>query len=225
MSKHRCDIYLTIDVSESATARLAAALDSAKIAAVMIAPSPARPLDAAAAKPLVELAQAQGVAAFIHGDATLARLLGADGVHIPPTFQLAADYATARKILGTAAMVGVDAGSSRHDAMEMAEAGADYIAFAVDAAAAPVSPDDGSAYNDVGDDLSLFVSGNLIAWWVDIFQTPCVALGIKSADDAARVAELGCEFIGVTLEPGLSPAATAAFVRAIASRVNHTATA
>jgi thiamine-phosphate pyrophosphorylase len=212
MSKKPCDIYLTIDASESATARLAAALDAAKIAAVMIAPAHNRPLDTATAKPLVALAQSQGVAAFIHADAHLARALGADGLHLPASFQLAADYAAARKVLGSAAMIGVDAGSSRHDAMELAEAGADYIAFAIDAAAAPVPAEDGGT----DDDLSTIISGDLIAWWVDIFQTPCVALGVKTADDAADLARVGCEFIGITLEPGLSPAATSDFVRTFA---------
>ncbi len=212
MSKKSCDLYLTIEASESATARLAAALDAAKIAAVMIAPAPNRPLDAAAAKPLVDLAQAQGVAAFIHGDAALARTLGADGVHLPPSLLLADDYAKARKILGPGVMIGIDAGSSRHDAMEMAEAGADYIAFSIDAAPAPAETDNSDAATDMSD----IVSGDLIAWWVDIFQTPCVALGVRNPEDAADVARLGCEFLSMTLEPGLSPAATADFVRAIA---------
>jgi thiamine-phosphate pyrophosphorylase len=212
MSKRRCDLYLTIEASESATARLAAALDAAKIAAVMIAAAPNRPLDAAAAKPLVALAQAQGVAAFIHGDAELARTLGADGVHLPPSLLLADDYAKARKVLGPSFMIGIDAGSSRHDAMEMAEAGADYIAFSIDAATAPAETDN----TDADSDLSEIVSGDLIAWWVDIFQTPCVALGVRTAEDATDIARVGCEFLSMPLEPGLSPAATAEFVRVIA---------
>jgi thiamine-phosphate pyrophosphorylase len=211
MSKHRCDLYLTIEASESAAARLAAALDAAKIAAVMIAPAPNRPLDAASAKPLVDLAQAHGVAAFIHGNAELARSLGADGVHLPPSLQLADDFAKARKILGPTAMIGIDAGSSRHDAMELAEAGADYIAFSIDNAVAPAETDN----SDAAGELSEIISGDLIAWWVDIFQTPCVALGVRTADDATDVARRGCEFLSITLEPGLSPAATADFVRGI----------
>jgi thiamine-phosphate pyrophosphorylase len=212
MKKKTCDLYLSIEANETAVARLAAALDAVAVAAVMIAPASNRPLNAATAKPLVELAQAKGVAALIHGNPTLARTLGADGVHLPTSLQLALDYADARKILGKNLMIGADAGSSRHDAMELAEAEADYIAFALDATAAPIEfEDDGETAN-----VETLESVHLISWWVDIFQTPCVALGVKNADDAAEVAGQGCEFICVTLEPGLSPAATAEFVRTIA---------
>jgi thiamine-phosphate pyrophosphorylase len=233
MSKYPCNIYLTIDTSESATARLAAALAAAKIAAVLIAPAANRQLDAASAKPLLDLAQAQGVAAFIHGDAALARTLKADGVHLPRSLQLAYDFAEARKILGPGVMIGVDAGTSRHDAMEMAEAGAEYIALSVIDPA--TLPDDEGASTETGgpaDEAALEVaeaeadddnpieefSGlDLISWWVDVFQTPCVALDVTTPELAAEVAQEGCEFINITLEPGLSPAATADFVRVIAT--------
>ena len=218
MRKHSCELYLTIEANETAAARLAAALDAVPVAAVLIAPAPNRSLDAAAAKALIDLAQAKGVAALIHGDATLARTLRADGVHLPPSLRLAADYADARKILGPGLMVGVDAGSSRHDAMEMAEAAADYIGFAIDTTAVPTAADDDDQSADVNSGVAVDTveAVHLIAWWVDIFQTPCVALDVKTAEDAAEVASLGCEFIGVALEPGLSPAATADFVRTIA---------
>jgi thiamine-phosphate pyrophosphorylase len=216
MRKPPCQLYLTIAASDAALARLAAALDASAIAAVMIAAPPGRPLDAATARPLVELAQAQGVAALIHGDANLARALRADGVHLPWSHQLAADYAEARDILGTRYMVGVDAGSSRHDAMEMAEAGADYIAFGIDAEATPALDDDGQpmAINE------LTGAGDLIRWWGEIFQTPCVALGIKTVDDAVDAADAGCEFLGLSLDAGQSPAATADLIRAITGTIN-----
>jgi hypothetical protein len=39
-------------------------------------------------------------------------------------------YDAARKVLGASAIVGADCGASRHFAMEMAEAGADYVGLA-----------------------------------------------------------------------------------------------
>jgi thiamine-phosphate pyrophosphorylase len=57
-------------------------LASAPVAAVLIAPDGA-PLDAAHTKPIVDLVQARGVAALIEADAALARILRADGVHLP----------------------------------------------------------------------------------------------------------------------------------------------
>jgi thiamine-phosphate pyrophosphorylase len=215
MRKRTCELYLTIEANETAAARLAAALDAVPVAAVLIAPAPNRPLDAAAAKPLIDLVQAKGIAALVYGDAALAQALAADGVHLPSSPLLATDYASARKILGPGLTVGIDAGASRHDAMEMAEAAADYIAFATDATAIPTAADDDADDVDAdGKDITETV--HLISWWVDIFQTPCVALGVKTTDDAARIANLGCEFICVALEAGLSPAATAEFVRTIA---------
>jgi thiamine-phosphate pyrophosphorylase len=35
----------------------------------------------------------------------------------------------------------------------------------------------------------------LIAWWSEIFVVPCVAWNVDSADDAARLAVLGADFI------------------------------
>jgi thiamine-phosphate pyrophosphorylase len=223
MSKQPCQIYLTIDVGETALARLGAALDAATIGAVMIAPPPNRVLDAATARPLVELAQSRGVAALIQGDAELARALRADGVHLPASLQIAADYAVARDVLGTRYMVGIDAGTSRHDAMELAEAGADYIAFAADAEA-DLSFDDDDDNGGNRTDSEIYVDRDLVAWWAGIFQTPCVALNVQSPDKTAALSAVGCEFIGIVLTPGLSPTATAALVRSLTCMATLTPT-
>jgi thiamine-phosphate pyrophosphorylase len=218
MRKNPCQLYLTIEATEAAVARLAAVLAAAPVAAVLIAPSGARPLDAASARPLVELAQAKGVAALIHADADLVRALRADGVHLPASLQIAVDYAEARDILGLRYMVGADAGSSRHDAMELAEAGADYVAFSIHAEAEPLVPEDD---DDPEVTAALNEDRELIGWWVDIFETPCVAMDIKTADEAASVAASGCEFVSLTLDPGMTPAACADLARAIAYAMTH----
>ena len=122
-------LYAVIEAGEAALDRLAAALSAAEIASLLIAPPPGGTLDAAAARPLVEAAQRQGVAALIADDARLARTLRADGVHLGIAKDPAGAYAEARSILGQGGIVGVDPGISRHDAMTLAEDGADYIAF------------------------------------------------------------------------------------------------
>ena len=122
-------LYAVVEAGEAALARLQAALDAAPIASVLIGPAAGASLEAGSAKPLIELAQKANAAALLAGDAQLARTLRADGVHLDAGKDLAAAYEQARGILGDRGIVGVDVGISRHDAMTLAEAGADYIAF------------------------------------------------------------------------------------------------
>lgn len=101
---------------------------------------------------LTSVAQARGVAALLSGAAELALRLGCDGVHLDAA---ADDIGAARKVLGQDRIVGAFAGHSRHFAMEAAEAGADYIAFA----------QNGPSIGGVP----------LVAWWAEIAEIPCVA--------------------------------------------------
>ena len=76
-------IYLVIEAGPTASVRLAAVLAGTHgVTALLIRPG-AAPLDATAARPLVEQAQKSNVAALIEGDPALARALRADGVHLP----------------------------------------------------------------------------------------------------------------------------------------------
>src|SRR5262245_61210387 len=118
-------LYVVVDAG-IAPAAIEALLGAAPIAALLIAPGE-RPLDAAHAKPLVDLAQARGVAALIQSDAALARTLHADGVHIAWSKDVVPRYEEAREILGGRYIVGADAGRLRDDAMTLGEAGADYV--------------------------------------------------------------------------------------------------
>jgi thiamine-phosphate pyrophosphorylase len=82
-------------------------------------------------------------------------------------------YDAARKRLGASAIVGADCGASRHFAMEMAEAGADYV---------------GLANGGEG-------GSELIAWWGELFEVPCVALDPVEPDEAGALAGLGADFV------------------------------
>src|SRR5262249_41991165 len=95
----------------------------------MIASASGMSLEAAVVRPLVEIAQRQGVAVLIADDARLARTVRADGVHLGINSDLRSAYKEARSIMGLDGIVGADGGISRHDAMTVAEDGADYIAF------------------------------------------------------------------------------------------------
>jgi thiamine-phosphate pyrophosphorylase len=158
-------------------------------------------------RPIIEMAQARHCAALLLDDAPLARVLRADGVHLSAGADLASRYDEARSILGTGAIVGVDAGGSRHQAMELGEAGADYVAFSADADAVPLAkgepePDDASADPALDVDHGPQTLHDLIAWWSEVFEIPCVAFGATDVDNARGLAEAGAEFVVFRVQAG-----------------------
>jgi thiamine-phosphate pyrophosphorylase len=180
--KHRCRLYFQFPAQPSAKleAQLAQGIGTTDAACVLLCPD-ASPIDEIHAGRLVDLVQSHGVACLIDKDAGCAERLGADGVHIAAD---PAAYAEARKLLGESASIGVGCGLSRHDAMLLAELGADYVAFG------PEDPRDTDAIDQCAD---------LIAWWSEIFVVPCVAWNIDRAGDAARLAALGADFVAPSL--------------------------
>jgi thiamine-phosphate pyrophosphorylase len=185
-----CQLMLTVTPGPGALEALRAAFGHCQPAAVLIRPKPEHNLGAGEVKPLVDLAQDYGAAALIFEDVRLARTLKADGVHIHAQTDgtVTALVAEARAALGAASSIGIDAGISRHRAMEAGEAGADYVAFgaAEDTALARQARDD------------------LVSWWSDIFEVPCVTLDVISAAEAAVAESDGADFIALTLPPAAS---------------------
>ncbi len=159
-------------------------LEACDVAALLVAPSPDAPLDARNARPLVELAQGKGVAALIEADAQLARTLRADGVHLPWSKDIVARYGEARDILGGRYIVGADVGRSRDDAMSLGEMGAEYVGFGIPA---HVEDRDAARARRV----------ELVAWWSEIFEVPCVALDVETAEEAAKLARVGADFVAL----------------------------
>ncbi|MBM3595374.1 MAG: thiamine phosphate synthase, partial [Alphaproteobacteria bacterium] len=78
------------------------------------------------AAPLQEVCSARDVAFIVNDSISLAKRLGADGVHLG---QQDGTVAEARVALGREAQIGVTSHDSRHLAMEAGEAGSDYVAF------------------------------------------------------------------------------------------------
>jgi thiamine-phosphate pyrophosphorylase len=175
--KHRCRLYFQIPAPAPATlnAQLADAMAGTDAACVLLCREESA-FDDVQASSLIDVVQARGVACLVEQDAGLAERLGADGVHIAAD---AAVYAETRKLLGESASIGAFCGMNRHDAMRLAELGADYVAFG--------GPD--------GTIDAIDQYADLIAWWSEIFVVPCVAWNVDNADHAARLASLGADFV------------------------------
>jgi thiamine-phosphate pyrophosphorylase len=208
-----CQIYAVVEAGPGALERVEAALSATDLAALLIIPAGDAPkMDPKAAEPLVQAAARAGVAALVAADAQLARILKADGVHVPASKAVAEAYEEAREIVGPRAIVGADPGLSRHDAMALAEGGADYIAFG-----APAHLNDRDKARARRDEL--------VAWWGEIFQIPCVAFDVETADEAAALAAAGADFIGVMLPSGQPPAAIRDALAEIATAIRDAAMA
>ncbi len=136
----------------------------------------------AAGRLLMPIVQAAGAAFIVNDRPDLARALGADGVHVG---QDDASYGEARKLLGPDAIVGVTCHDSRHLAMEAAEAGADYVAF-------------GAIYPTATKEAKTSAPLDLIGWWAELFETPCVAIGGITVENAAPVIAAGADFLAVS---------------------------
>ena len=176
--KHRCRLYFQFPAQPSATleAQLAQALATTDAACVLLCGDGAS-IDEDHAGRLIDLVQASGLACLVENDAALAERLGADGLHLDAN---AETYTAARKLLGESANLGVLCGLERHDAMQMAELGADYVAF-------------GPKAESIIDAIDQYA--DLIAWWAEIFVVPCVAWNVETAEQAAKFAVLGADFV------------------------------
>jgi thiamine-phosphate pyrophosphorylase len=172
MNSPRCQLYLRVPVAaEPGAARscLAAALEAGEVAALLVPRGEREETMVSMLEALRSMAQERGVAVVLAGPERLAQRLGADGVEVADR----ADYDAARKTLGAAAIVGADCAGSRHFAMEMAEAGADYVGFA----------------NAAEGGL------DLVEWWGELFEVPCVARDPVEPDQAGALARLGADFV------------------------------
>ena len=189
---------------------LAHALDAGDVAALQIR---LKDVDdgviAAAVDALTPIAAARDVAVILNDRPDLAARLGCDGVHIG---QDDASYAEARRLMGRDRIVGVTCHDSRHLAMEAAEAGADYVAF-------------GAMFPTGTKDAKTRCELETLSIWQETMETPCVAIGGLTVDNAREVARAGADFIAVCAgvwSYGEGPAAAvAALNREIAAGVGE----
>ncbi|AGT08995.1 thiamine phosphate synthase [Paracoccus aminophilus] len=107
-----------------------------------------------------EIAHARDVAVVIEDHVQLALRHGLDGVHLTKGARKLRD---ARKDLGADAIIGAFCGNSRHEGINAAEAGADYVSFG------PV----GKTALGQGETAEI----DLFSWWSEMIEVPVVAEG------------------------------------------------
>jgi thiamine-phosphate pyrophosphorylase len=153
---------------------------------------------------IAPIARQHDVAVILNDRPDLAASLDCDGVHVG---QGDMPLAAARKLMGKDRMVGVTCHDSRHLAMEAAEAGSDYVAF-------------GAFFPTTTKDAPTTADPEILSIWQEVMETPSVAIGGITADNAAVLATAGADFLavsaGVWAYPQGPDAAVAALNAAIA---------
>ncbi len=145
------------------------------------------------------IAQEREVAFILNDHPRLAREAGCDGVHVG---QSDTPYRDARKILGNDAIVGVTCHDSRHLAMIAGEEGADYVAF-------------GAFFPTSTKTAEYKAEPELLNWWSELMEVPCVAIGGITAENCAPLVTAGADFLAVVNAVWGHPQGPGAGVRAL----------
>jgi thiamine-phosphate pyrophosphorylase len=178
MSDPSPGLYLVTPVlteAESFLPALREALASAAIASLLLRLGPLEDAQAARlVRAVAEPAQAKGVALLIDGSPALVLEAGTDGAHVGG---VGAPLKDAIKRLSPRYIVGAGALATRDEAMTAGESGADYVLFGDDAA-----PLDAPALLE------------RVAWWAEIFNTPCVAFA-RSLEEVGPLVAAGADFV------------------------------
>jgi len=201
-----CQLYLIspLDVGGDFPERLARALDAGPVAAFQFRVKNVDQHEAARlAEPLQRICGEREVAFIVNDSASLAKRIGADGVHLG---QQDGDVREARELLGREAQIGVTCHNSRHLAMEAGEAGADYVAF-------------GAFFPTSTKQVDHRAEPDILTWWQELFEIPCVAIGGITPENCGVLVNAGADFLAVSgaVWNGDEAAAVRAFGKALAA--------
>ncbi|MFA7602403.1 MAG: thiamine phosphate synthase [Novosphingobium sp.] len=180
-----CQLYLIspLEVGGAFPERLARALDAGPAAAFQFRVKGVDEHAAARlAEPLQRVCADREVAFIVNDSISLARRIGADGVHLG---QGDGEVGEARERLGRAAQIGVTCHASRHLAMEAGEAGADYVAF-------------GAFFPTTTKQVEHRAEPEILTWWQTLFELPCVAIGGITPGNCAPLVAAGADFLAVS---------------------------
>ena len=208
----RCRLYLVTPPAFDAPTfrdRLAAALDAGDIAAVQLR---LKDTDDDAIRRAIDLlrpvAQSRGIAFILNDRPDLAVAAGCDGAHVGAEDMPAS---LARRVLGGLTL-GVSCYASRDLAMRAGEAGADYVAF-------------GSFFPSSTKQTGIRADPDLLAWWSELMEPPCVAIGGITAENCAPLVQAGADFLAVIGAVWSHPDGPAAGVRALDAAIGAAAVA
>jgi len=143
------------------------------------------------------ICHAHDVAFILNDRPDLAAAFGCDGVHVGPEDM---SYDEARRIMGPDATVGVTCKNSRHLAMELADAGADYVAF-------------GAFFPSSTKEDTTPVDPEIVEIWAETTNVPCVAIGGITVENCEAMVKAGADFIAVSSGVWNYPSGPAAAVR------------
>ena len=191
-----------LEVGGDFPARLERALDAGPVAAFQFRVKGVdQHIAADLAGPLQAICADRDVAFIVNDSIALAKRLGADGVHLG---QNDGSVREAREELGPKAQIGVTCHDSRHLAMEAGEQGADYVAF-------------GAFFPSTTKDAKFHAELELLEFWSELFEIPCVAIGGITPDNCAPLIKAGADFLAVSgaVWKGDEAAAVRAFAKAI----------
>lgn len=174
-----------LDVTGDFPARLARAIDAGE-GIVTAFQFRVKDLDqheaARLAEPLQKICAERDVAFIVNDSVALAKRLKADGVHLG---QKDGNPKVAREELGRDAQIGVTCHDSRHLAMEAGEDGADYVAF-------------GAFFPSTTKETEFHPEPELLTWWNQLFEIPCVAIGGITPANCGVLVEAGADFLAVS---------------------------
>lgn len=201
--KPPCQLYLitppVIDDMEAFLKALHEALSAGPVACLQIR---LKGLESSAliqaARAITPIAQSYGTAVLINDDPSIALECGAEGAHIG---QSDMDYLSSRSLLGADAIIGVTCHNSRDLAFEASQAGADYVAF-------------GAFFDTPTKDPIARAELELLEWWSQTVEVPCVAIGGITTSNCAPLIAAGADFLAVSSGVWKHPAGPAAAVKA-----------
>lgn len=200
-----------LDVGGDFPSRLERALAAGEVAAFQFRVKGIDQHEAAAlAAPLQAICAAHDCAFIVNDSISLAKRIGADGVHLG---QGDGDVRDAREQLGREAQIGVTCHASRHLALEAGEAGADYVAF-------------GAFFPSTTKASEHRPELELLEWWQAMMELPCVAIGGITPANCGPLVAAGADFLAVSAAvwTGDEAANVRAFHRAIAEAASQGAT-
>ncbi len=177
-------VYLQLDADQALEQALQALVGHFSLPAVLLNVSPEYRGSQDDVARLVQTVQALDAAALIQDNLELAHSVGADGVHLSFGSDLTERYDVARRTLRDDSIVGADVALSRHDAMTVGELGADYVGF-------------NGATNHFALDADGDVQHDLVSWWAEVFEIPCVALNVTRPERARQMTVAGADFVGL----------------------------